>query len=158
MPLRTRDPQKKMEIRAGRLQKNGSSQSSEPKNWPSLKTCWGHTVAMLALTWPRPCQALQALSVVALPVYIPKDSAWQIEAAGRMPQRVRLPCRKIPRNGTGSVRDSQRMASRQSSDAKGIAPETLALDYNQLISRLRQFLFVCSISICERGVGFSAYF
>jgi hypothetical protein len=119
MPLRTRDPQKKMEIRAGRLQRNGLSQSSEPKNWPSLKTCWGHTVAMLALTCPRPCQALQALSVVALPVYIPKDSAWQIEAAGRISQRVRLPCKKIPRNGIGSVRGSQRMASRQSSDAKG---------------------------------------
>jgi hypothetical protein len=143
-----------MEIRAGRLQRSGLSQSSAPKNWPSLKTCWVHTATMLALTCPRPCQALQALLVVALLVFIQKDSAWQIEAAGRIFQRVRLPYKKIPRNGTGSAKGSQRMASRQSSDAQGIVPETC----NPLISRLRHFIFVCSISICERGVGCAAYF
>src|SRR5277367_2122640 len=105
-----------MEIRAGRLQRNGLSQLSVPKNWPSLKTCWGHTAVMLALTCPRPCQVLQALSAVVLLVYIRKDSAWQIEAAGRISQRVRLPCTKIPRSGTGSAKGSQRMASRQSSE------------------------------------------
>lgn len=156
--LRTQDHLKTPEIRAGRLRRNGLSQSSAPRNWPSLKTCWGHIAATLALTCPRPCLVLQAPSAVALPVYIQRDSAWQIGAAVRISQRARLLCKKIPRNGTGSAKDSQRMASRQSSDASDIAPEILALDFSLLISRLRHFLFVCSISIFERGVGFSAYF
>lgn len=150
--LRTQERQKTTEIRAGQLRRNGLSQSSVLKNWPSPKTCWGHTATMLALTCPRQCQALRALSVVELPIYIQKDSVWQIEAAGRISQGARLLCKKIPRNGTGSAKGSQRMASRRSSDAQGIAPESFTLDYNPPISRLHHFTFVCSISIASAAL------